>query len=262
MSHTKKLILNFISLIFLSPFSSSADQAPPYSAYRNPGHSYLEYIPRSKGYQSNSALDSARAYNELDLSNIPNWEDSESLKTAFESVRNIRFLTTADRPKFLRRASWLYPDDGCFARAQLMNINFRDWKYQIIPAKVFVFGDLEVKTPNHPRGSVSWWYHVAPIIQVADIPYVLDPAIDPKSPQRLDQWILKQVNDLADVKVALCSSSTYEPSESCDSTTFGDETALRDQGYYLEYEWDRLLELERDPELELGDRPPWNFLIF
>lgn len=212
--------------------------------------------------KSQSAYDSATPYDEIDISEIPNWDNNDFLRTGFDNVRNIRFLQTNSRPKFLRRSSWFYPDDGCFARAQLMNINFRNWKYQKIPAKIFVFGNLNVKTPNSPNGYVSWWYHVAPIIKIENIPYVLDPAIDPKSPQKLDQWILKQVDDLRDVKVALCSSNTYGPSEPCNSSSYPDEIAVNDQLDYLEYEWERLIDLKRNPELELGDEPPWNFLYF
>jgi hypothetical protein len=41
------------------------------------------------------------------------------------------------------------------------------------------------------------------------------------------------------------------------SVGIGKEAALDQQKYFLEYEWERLIDLGRKPELELGDSPPW-----
>ena len=175
----------------------------------------------------------------------------------FKKLRDVRWLTTEDHPDFLRRSSWLYPDDGCFARAALVIMNLSHWKIPV-PNKIFVFGDLEVKTPNSQSGSVSWWYHVAPIVTVNGQKYVLDPAIEPLRPLKLEEWLSKMSSDVSTLEVSICQSGSYMPSDFCDKVTDGSEaTAAQDQISYLGDEWSRLELLRRDPTADLGDTPPW-----
>jgi hypothetical protein len=59
---------------------------------------------------------------------------------------------------------FLYPDDGCFARAHEMcrlTINMG-----LKPKKVWIKGNLYVKTKNHPDCHVWWGWHVAPTLCV------------------------------------------------------------------------------------------------
>lgn len=82
-----------------------------------------------------------------------------------------------------------YPEDGCYARAHKMSL-LLDAK-GITTGKVFIEGDLKVKTQNSPAGEVSWWYHVAPVIKVKkdgrEVPYVFDPSIFDR-PVPEDEW--------------------------------------------------------------------------
>jgi hypothetical protein len=175
----------------------------------------------------------------------------------FARMRDRRWLQTDDHPGFLRRSSWLYPDDGCFARAGLAIMNFAQWALPV-PSKIFVFGDLVVKTANSPSGSVSWWYHVAPIVQVGADKYVLDPALEPTHPLKLEDWLAKMSVDVHRLEVAICASGSYTPDDRCDHVTDGVEAvAAGDQIGYLQDEWFRLEELKRDPTRELGAEPPW-----
>jgi hypothetical protein len=60
-----------------------------------------------------------------------------------------------------------YPTDGCYARAHLMIRRMQ--RYGLRPYKVWTFAngeDLYARTTNHPRGYVTWRYHVAPILRV------------------------------------------------------------------------------------------------
>jgi hypothetical protein len=175
----------------------------------------------------------------------------------FAKFRDVRWLETSDHPGFQRRSSWLYPDDGCFARAALAIMHLTQWAFPA-PSKIFVFGDLTVNTVNSPSGLVNWWYHVAPIVQVGNQKYVLDPALDPRQPEKLEVWLAKMAGDIHHLEVAICASGSYTPDDSCDHVTDGVEAmASDDQISYLQSEWERLVELKRNPVNELGEKPPW-----
>ena len=229
------------------------------SAYRDPKLDYSIYMNH---YEENKSLDglispkaSARLFGSSVLPKATGWKYSE-LQKRFEQLRDTRFLKSQKQKDFLRRPSWLYPDDGCWARAALANRNFFRW-FNPIPKKIFAFGNLRVKTKNSPRGSVSWWYHVAPIVETEGEKYVLDPSIEYTRPLKLKEW-LERMGRPSKIKVAICDSGTYSPGDDCYKNTDGIESrAERAQLYYLNLEWNRLKKLGRLPEKELGDRPPW-----
>jgi hypothetical protein len=84
---------------------------------------------------------------------------------------------------------FLYPQDGCYARAHQMSLILE--KMGIITGKVFVTGDLRVETPRSPDGYVEWGWHVAPIIMVRrgnkSVPMVIDPSIF-QHPVTVSEW--------------------------------------------------------------------------
>lgn len=75
---------------------------------------------------------------------------------------------------------FLYPDDGCWARAHEMCRQMI--ALGLSPKKVWIQGDLEVGTTNHPACGVEWNWHVAPTLCVRG-PFlsrrdmVIDPAL-------------------------------------------------------------------------------------
>lgn len=103
-----------------------------------------------------------------------------------------------------RDISFEYPDDGCYARAHLMSQRMQAMK--VVPGKAWAFaqGDeykkyatlpkaLEVKTPNHPAGKVTWTYHVAPTVRVKGSDgvvrtLVIDPAMF-SGPVTVGAWV-------------------------------------------------------------------------
>lgn len=226
------------------------------SARRNLQTPYTVYEKKvldseTQKLMSRSALSSAKLN---DLSSLPNpvsWKNNDILLERFEALRDARLLSSHSR-----RATWLYPDDGCYARAAIaIKASFES--YYPVPHKVFAFGNLRVKTSNSPRGVVGWWYHVAPIVEVHDIKYVLDPAIEPTRPLELTEW-LSRMGKPAKMKVSICLSGTYSPGDNCEKETDGlEKRAERAQTHFLTLEWNRLARLGRDAELELGEHPPW-----
>ena len=235
-----------------------------HSAYRDPAVPYTAYKARAAllSQGSNPAsfatpVDEAEKFSKAHLPTATAWPDEQSMNERFRQFRDYRFLKTSRPADFMRRSSWLYPDDGCFARAALAILNLGSWSYPV-PKKVFVFGDLKVKTKNSPDGEVTWWYHVAPLVEVAGEKYVLDPAIHPDGPMTLAAWIATMSGQPDDLEVAVCGSGAYTPYDACFKETDGRESgALAEQRQYLDAEWERLEELGRNPVEELGDLPPW-----
>ena len=254
-----------ISLFFVLLLATQVWAVPKISAYRKPGVSYLEYFPKSVQSLGSgvapeaSASEAAIEWTKLDTKSMKPWPSLTVLEEAFQKVRDSRFLVTRDMPDFKRRSSWLYPADGCFARAGLANKNLIDWNYPEA-YKVFVFGDLNVKTDNSTSGQVTWWFHVVPAVKVGEEVYILDPAIEPQKPLLLKEWLERMTLDLTSVKVSVCHPKTYSPYDTCavePNAVLGD-WGHGDQMSYLEAEWENLIWLKRDPKEELGDNPPWS----
>ena len=88
---------------------------------------------------------------------------------------------------------FFYPEEGCYARAMEM-VRILD-QMGVNSAKIFVEGDLVVKTYRTPFRFVLWDYHVAPVIAVRDRGEVklmtLDPSIM-KKPVTVDEWVSHQ----------------------------------------------------------------------
>lgn len=228
-------------------------------AHRDEGVSFKAYVHTllDSREQKKSAYDLAVPLAQLNSADIPKWSSIEDVRSAFQLVRDVRFLSHTSRRTFLRRESWLYPDDGCFARAALAIKNMAMWEFPSAK-KLFAFGDLSVKTPNSPSGTVSWWYHVVPVVSVDGKSFVIDPALDMNAPLTIEDWVDRMGGAGAEIKLAVCSSGAYTPMDDCRNPKVGaDSSAVSAQVYYLSEEWDRLVELKRNPENELGNLPPW-----
>lgn len=257
-------MLRFLLLILSFSAANVFAVSHEYSATREPGASYKAYMNRAKLFAEQgltqervTPMGSSQYFSEATLDDATPWESEEVMVERFKNFRDLRFLYVDSKPNFARRSSWMYPDDGCFARASLANRNLAQMQVPV-PKKVFAFGDLFVETPNAEGGSVSWWYHVAPLVQIGAEKYVLDPAISPQGPLKLQDWLAKMNSDPGSIEVAICESGTYTPGDDCTKVTDGEEKGAEyDQTYYLEAEWQRLISLGRDPERELGEFPPW-----
>lgn len=186
-----------------------------------------------------------------DLSKVAVWANGD-INKAFEAIRDERFMK--DDENFSRRPTWMYPYDGCFARAEVAAQRLIQKGFPS-PSKIFIFGNLLVKSKNASE-AVSWWYHVAAAYRQNNIVYIFDPAIEPKKLLTLEGW--KKTMGPDTKELSICSGGAFDPDSDCEtSLRMSYQQAQEQQGYYFEAETNNLLDLGRDPAVELGDNPPW-----
>jgi hypothetical protein len=249
-------------MLLLLLFLASAQASETRSQVRFPGedfrHAARRYLGERSEFPAGSAQDAAVSIDQLDVSLATSWDSLGTMAAftqAFEQVRDARYMYTKDQPGFARRISWLYPDDGCFDRSALAVQKLAELHYPA-PTKIFIFGNLGVKTPNSPWGGVGWWFHVVPIVSFQGKTYVLDQAVEPKRPLLLSEWVALVSDDPSAVTASICVSSAYMPDTDC-AVGKDDGDALKDEQGYLKKEWKRQIRLKRDPTQVLGDAPPW-----
>ena len=203
----------------------------------------------------------------LSFANVPTWSDSDIL-AQFPTTRDKRYMTTSDNPSFQRRISWMFPEDGCFSRAEQLDVQAAQ-AGKTRPYKLYAFGRnplLRVYTNNTSSGMVNWWYHVVPVVKnSAGEPIVFDAALSPCKPLPWKKWLAMMVGDMALYDnvaagngVALGDSWSYNPYSLVSGEPSHSAESLTDQtGAYLPAEWNRQIELGRDPNVVLGASPPW-----
>lgn len=88
---------------------------------------------------------------------------------------------------------FLYPDDGCYARAHEM---VRLMRLQGFEAeKVWIYGSLHPVAASHPDCTIGWGWHVAPTLQVQTASGIEKRVIDPSlmtGPVTPDAWRARQ----------------------------------------------------------------------
>jgi hypothetical protein len=223
------------------------------SSWRDPNVDFREFENRIIPEKSSDAIDAtaqgqARYYTGNNLAPATSWSSS-TLQNGFSKIRNTNYLNSPNRPAFLRRIPWLYPADGCFARVQLANHLLAESGFES-PKTVMAIGNLYMKTPNSRRGFVSWWFHVAPVVQVGDEYLVLDPSVDSSGPISLYNW-LDKMGTPSKIKVAVCGPGTSSPGSSCNTT----QPYKASSSPYLSAEWNQLSGQGKDPAKLLSN--PW-----
>ncbi len=112
---------------------------------------------------------------------------------------------------------FLYPRDGCWGRAhEMRRLMIADGTE---PEKIWIYGWLNVATPNVYNCSVSWGWHVAPILDVDTgsgiETYVIDPSMfDEPVPEAV--WVYAQ-NDASATAVHSSSRVFYRSSGGAES---------------------------------------------
>lgn len=209
---------------------------------------------QSQLLQVPSALDLKKPLSEVSFAELPEWKDWQAITQSFFDGRDHRFMK--DQNDFSRRPTWLYPDDGCFSRAEVLADRMKALKNPA-PKKLFAFGSLLVKTSNSYNGQVDWWYHVVVAFKHKGKVVIFDPAIQSSSPLGLSDWVKKMGNP-KDLALTICETHAYGPTDPCRGSIKSNfEQAIKDQQELFPLEWSRLENLGRKPQDELADLPPW-----
>lgn len=226
------------------------------SAYRKVNEPWAQARMRTIPDQSipvykKTPYDEAQDLSKINFAPVYDLKNNYDLMTIFNYVKNTRFIQNIQSPIQRRKLSWKFPDDGCYVRAELMT-RFITERRMPPTMKIFVFGDLAVRTPNSPDGVVRWWYHVAPIYRVGKDVYVLDPSVETRRPLLVQEW-RERVSLESKVKsFALCSQHSFDPYDSCRSPNqLTTENVIYQQYEFLNYEWERIVQMGRDPYSEL-----------
>lgn len=191
------------------------------------------------------------------LANLPEWRGPISgIARAFEIARDERHYSDG-KHDFLRRSSWMYPDDGCFVRASHVAASL-ERAGLVRPGRVFAFGNLKMKTEFNSRGAVYWWYHVAAAYRSGNHIVVIDPAAHYDRPLLLEEWVGRINSKPGATKVALCDTHAYMAAQTCMGGGPEQERGQPShQKSYLGSEWNRLSRLGKNPDVTLRQNTGW-----
>lgn len=130
---------------------------------------------------------------------------------------------------------FLYPDDGCFARASaICRIALEEG---LAPQKMWSFGFILVQTPNTPLCQLRWRFHVAPILLVGRTRewMVIDPSLFSNIVE-VERWRKQQGQTVATLR---SSADFYCPTA---DGTFNADNNYKQTDYDLNFFGTKLLE--------------------
>jgi len=225
-------------------------------------------IGGDKALQGDSTPEDFKSIKNTETENqIPSWPISPSeFDQFYDQARFDRYLTSITDPSFERRITWLYPNDGCWIRAELysslilkfLNEEYPNHSFEA-PKKHFAFGDLWTKSINAPPLMdewVFWGWHVAPIVRLNDGNlYVLDPALRGNAIPKEEWYALMTQKPSSFVSgFVTCDADTYREFNSCFKPKKNtDEDTKCENENYMYLEWNRQIALSRDPKKVLGE---------
>jgi hypothetical protein len=203
-------------------------------------------------------------WSQVDWSVVPTWSDSDIL-AQYPLQRDVRYMTGTNNPGVSRRISWMYPDDGCFSRAEQFNAKVVA-AGKPRPYKLFAFGNWLRVYSSNSSDTVYWGWHVVPVVRRTNgEPIVFDAALNPCRPINWKEWLAFMADDVnvfntagSGFAISLASPNAYfpgslkngEPSHEADSL-------VHQQTQYLNDEWTRQVQLGRDPNVVFGPNPVW-----
>lgn len=153
-------------------------------------------------------------YSDIDFSTIDKAEGLSVINTTSGTLTNVipdmataqlmfNYITTqccvTGAPYSVNCISFKYARDGCYARAHVMCRTLNN-KYNYATHKIFSFANsgsdrLSVKANKWGGCCVTWWYHVAPLVNIktpsGTMAYVFDPSMF-NQPVLLSTWLHAQ----------------------------------------------------------------------
>jgi hypothetical protein len=188
----------------------------------------------------------------LDIAALPVWSGSLSELHAFNrQAWAVRPYNNPNPGNFNRRAPWLYPADGCYAKAA--HISSEAAKRGLRkPGKVFAFGNLSFRSPYASNGRIAYWsYHVAAAYQIEGQALILDPTINSQEALTLNQWLSQIARIPEKIRVRFCDAASYSPSSPCRGGR-GNGAYLGHLRSILRLEWRNLISLGYSPSTLLA----------
>ncbi len=172
-SHQKRLFVSLIIFVLIF-FGLSNSVSAKLSAARPESEDYKVKAVTTTVFNSASTFDQQLESNQFKKPAgpfvtptvpIPEFSSIENMQFAFTAVRDRKHLHWLRMPESTRRVTYLYPTDGCFMRAALMNKNLKANRIKPLP-KIYAFGNLNVKTRYAKSGNAVWYFHVALVARV------------------------------------------------------------------------------------------------
>ena len=244
-------MINFILILFAFVSLQSVAQVPAaVSAVRPANQDWKQTLSLKKlRLTANSALSVSAANGKWSsVEAIPKWSLTFlELNNLNKTVRDIRPYKNPNSRKYLRQAPWLYPLDGCYAKAAHVSDVIQDAGY-VAPGKIFAFGNLRVKSKYAESGYAHWSYHVVPGYQFENEVYVIDPLVGENEDGTnsglltLQDWLARISSNPDNVEVSLCDSNAYDPRSKCvGGSNYG--SYLGHMSYILNDEYENLQNL-------------------
>jgi hypothetical protein len=243
------------SLLYISAFAAFADGGV-ISPERNPLQAWEDAIrdeaerQREDIFSPDSPLQIANA-EITTIHNLPEWpHGSAALNDLFSAAYHSRWYPNPNRGNYRRKAPWLYPMTGCYARAAHISA-IAAAKGLARPGKIFAFGRLRHRTPYARNGRVIYWtYHVAAGYRIGSTVYVLDPGVSGEV-LTFDAWLSKIASNPQSIRISFCDQRAYGPSSRCSGGN-GNGAYLGHIPGLLKLEWSNLAKKGYSPDQLLG----------
>lgn len=237
----------------------------------------LLWIAITTGLVGPANADTPGPLAELDSTGVPVYSD-DLILAQFKLIRETKYLYEADNKSTPpRRLPWMEPSGWCDARADLAyDLIAKDSRFSSNPPwfiSTWMDGDFTLLTPylkssslteEWKNGEASWSGHIAVAVKnMRGEVIVLDPAINPCLPLKLNDWLDMLVGKSGGVSVYYQEPSVYKVSlfDPKGTSALDYDTHKRQiQNINLVDERAHLSSLSWSSgkvEQMLGDYPPW-----
>ncbi len=182
---------------------------------------------------------------------MPTWPLPIEQLTAFATeAAQIRMHDNPNPGNFLRRGPWLYPANGCYAKAAHVSYLAKQ-KRLPQPGKIYAYGNLEFDSPYAKNGRrVYWRYHMAAAYIFNGQVLVVDPGMS-ATPITQEEWFRLISPTPQTIRAKYCDVRNYSPLATCVGGS-GNGANLSHVRGILRDEWRNLLRLGFNPQSLLG----------